>query len=193
MFVDNMISYSTSYVNNVYYTQAINVGKVSNNGWEFSSSYRLQNFTITGNYSIMQSYIKDTTGLSQDLTFASKVPGDRMINLPRHTAGLSLSYTFPKLFGKSDNATITMGMSEVDGVLSTDFVRWYTDIAYDRAPFDFSQEAQDKYAITSPSVIKFNLNIDYHISKNLNIFIQSNNFTNNYKSQFPSYATYGIR
>ncbi len=192
-FIKNMIFYSqVPYSNpNDYAYEAINVDKVANNGVELSGEYDIsKQFSIKGSYSIINSVIKDTTGASLTGAFYGQGVGDRIRNIPHHTAGLFLTYNFNKLFGKM-RGDISFNVTEVDGVIALNDVKYSTDIAYGRTisnPNDFGEG----YFNSNGYVFRMGLNADLYLSDNLRFFVQGANIGDSYKleqnSNFPTYG-----
>lgn len=151
----------------------INIGKYAHKGWEFSADYKINNFKIAGNYSIINAtYIDSFIGRK---TFYKS---DRLDFIPNYAAGASLNYDFPKLFGKSDDITITVGMTSSGKLIASndyqsliDNVRWDAGNGPDPSSNDYYRE--------TPIVTKYNLNVDYQFLPSLKFFIQAWNFTNN--------------
>lgn len=166
---------------------ATNIGAVANTGWEFAGEYKLnRHFNINGTFSIMNSLVKDTTGNYLSETFSSTPPGSRLSNLPRHTAGLFFNYNVDQLFGKKHRADISINMTEVDGVLTLDVIRYTVDVAYGR----FANLAN--YIVTSGTAFRFGLNLDYYLSNNWRLFVQGQNVANSYNpEQRNDWITYG--
>jgi outer membrane receptor protein involved in Fe transport len=166
---------------------ATNIGAVANTGWEFSGEYKFnRHFNINGTFSIMNSVVKDTTGNYLSETLSSTPPGSRLSNLPRHTAGLFLNYNVDQLFGKKHRADISINMTEVDGVLTLDVIRYTVDVAYGRF-VNFSN-----YIVTSATAFRFGLNFDYYFSDNWRLFVQGQNIANSYNpEQRNDWITYG--
>jgi outer membrane receptor protein involved in Fe transport len=146
----------------------INVGKYVYKGWEFSAEYKFNQFKISGNYSsIKATYLED---------FQGKLEGDRVDYIPDYAAGTSLNYTLPKLFGKSDHLSATISMTSSGHMMSYNSYEYYIDYAKNPSgpPPNFTD-----YYFETPSVTKYNLNMDYQFHPNLRFFIQAQNFTNN--------------
>ena len=121
--------------NGLYVFQYTNIGEVANRGWEFSGRYSInKRLSLYGSFSIMHSVIKDSTGDYLSSQLAGRAPGYQLKFLPRHTAGLFATYHFFRLFGKKDNGSLSVNITEVDGVLSYDGVRSLLMYAYGRAP-----------------------------------------------------------
>ena len=114
---------------------SVNTAQVVNRGWEFSGEYHTKHFSLQGTFSIMNSTVEDTTGSYLLSQLSGKAPGTRMYNLPRHTAGLNITYSFFKLFGKNDRGSVSLNVTEVDGVKYQDYRTYFLDIAYGRAPY----------------------------------------------------------
>jgi outer membrane receptor protein involved in Fe transport len=62
-----------------------NVGEISNQGWELQATYQLQSLSVTANYASVDSRVQNVApGYTGDL-----LPGDRMLNVPAHTASIT--------------------------------------------------------------------------------------------------------
>jgi outer membrane receptor protein involved in Fe transport len=156
----------------------INIGKYSYKGWEFSAEYKIGHFKITGNYStIKATYIDSFIGRK---TFYK---GDRIDYTPDYSAGASLNYALPKLFGKSDGLSATLSTTSSGGMIALDSYRNTIDFARWLAGSGPLPNDNDYYGETS-AVTKYNLNLDYQFQHNLKFFVQVQNFTNNTKTDF---------
>ncbi len=153
----------------------INIGKYAYKGWEFSADYKINNFKITGNYSIIKAtYIDSSIG--------RKIfhKGDRVDYIPNFAAGASLNYSFPKLFGKSDHLTLTLSMTSSGKMIEMTYYQFIIDLARFRAGSGSNPNSKPNYYyMETPAVTKYNLNVDYQFHPNLKFFIQAWNFTNN--------------
>jgi len=166
--------------NGLYILQYTNGSAITNRGWEFSATYRLnQRFSVYGSFSIMHAVIKDSTGDYQSAQLAGKAPGFQLQNLPRHTAGLFLNYNFLKLFRKADRGNINLNITEVDGVYGVDIVRYTIDLAYKRIPY--TNTIPDAYWGTTSTVFKLGLNVEYYLTPQLRFFAQGANVLNQNK------------
>jgi len=159
--------------------QWMNVGTVANTGWEFSAFFRANDhFSVRGTFSAMSSVIKDTTGVSQYTSLGGMGPGSQVRNLPRHTAGLFLTYSafrIPVLKGRLD---ISFNITEVDGIIGFDAWSYTADLGYGRTDFN-TPNLTDAYWKKSAIVIQLGLNADYFVKDNLRFFIQGSNIANN--------------
>jgi len=157
----------------------MNVGSVANTGWEFSAFFKANDhFSVHGTFSAMSSVIQDTTGVSQYTNLGGMGPGSQVRNLPRHTAGLFLTYSasgIPVLKGRLD---ISFNITEVDGIIGFDAWSYTADLSYGRANFN-TPNLEDAYWKKSAIVIQLGLNVDYFIKDNLRFFIQATNIANN--------------
>jgi outer membrane receptor protein involved in Fe transport len=165
-----------------------NVAKVANRGWEFSGEYRIRRLSLEGSFSIMNTVIKDSTG-SYILNQLKLAPGSRMINLPRHTAGFSLTYHFFKLFRQTDKGAISFNVTEVDGIKTYDYRKYALDVAYGRTSYipNFGG-----YPVETTPVFRVGLYGDYNVARELRFFVQGSNILNSYEYEFSSnYATHG--
>jgi Outer membrane receptor proteins, mostly Fe transport len=151
----------------------INIGKFSNKGWEFSSEFKINNFKISGNYSIIKSTFIDS--------FVSRkafYKGDRVDFTPDYAAGASVNYFIPNIFGKSDRLSVTLSMTSSGKMITFD--SYQNSIDYARATQGYGSFPDDNdYYKESPAVTKYNLDVDYQFHPNLRFFILSQNFTNN--------------
>ncbi|HEY5968396.1 MAG TPA: TonB-dependent receptor [Chitinophagaceae bacterium] len=154
-----------------------NAAQVVNRGWEFSGAYTTKRFNLQGTFSIMNSTVEDTTGSHLLSQLSGKAPGTRMYNLPRHTAGLNFTYSFYKLFGKNDRGSVSLNVTEVDGVKYQDSRTHYLDIAYGRAPYN---PPVLPYEMETPAVFRVGFFADYLVVPNLRFFAQGSNILNDY-------------
>lgn len=174
---------------NVWAYQWVNVAALANNGWEFSGEYHHKRFSLSGTFSVMNSTVKDTSGSSNIATLRGKSEGVALPYLPTHTAGLNLTYRFNKLFAKSDNASISLNVTEVDGIRSYDYISYTMDVAYGRKPYipGFAGEQ-----VQSSPVFRLGLTAEYTVTDELRFFIQGSNILNDYKFEFSSdFPTHG--
>jgi outer membrane receptor for ferrienterochelin and colicin len=175
--------------NGLYVSQWTNVGAIANCGWEFSGRYQWgSRLSLNGTFSIMQSVIKDSTGDYLDNSLAGKAPGYQLQALPRHTAGLFLTWHCFKLFRKQDKMDLSLNVTEVDGILSVDFIRWEVDVAYGRTQ-DLNGEIPDRYNVTNGPVFRLGCYFEYHISEALRFFAQGSNMLNSNANEFSSSFT----
>jgi outer membrane receptor protein involved in Fe transport len=166
--------------NGIFVLQYTNGGAITNRGWEFSATYRLnQRFSLYGSFSIMHAVVKDSTGNYTSGQLAGKAPGFQLQNLPRHTAGLFLNYNFFKLFSKADRGNINLNMTEVDGVYGIDLLRLTVDEAYGRLPA--TSGIPDAYWGTTGTAFKLGLNVEYYITPYFRFFAQGSNILNQNK------------
>jgi outer membrane receptor protein involved in Fe transport len=166
--------------NGLYILQYTNGGAINNRGWEFSATYRLnRRLSLYGSFSIMHAVVKDSTGDYQSVQLSGRAPGFQLQNLPRHTAGLFLNYNFLKLFRKTDRGNINLNMTEVDGVYGYDIIRYTIDLAYKRIPDTY--EIPNAYFVSTGTVFKLGLNVEYYITPQLRFFIQGSNILNQNK------------
>jgi outer membrane cobalamin receptor len=155
----------------------VNTAQVVNRGWEFSGDYTIKHFSVQGTFSIMNSTVEDTTGSYQLVQLSGNPPGTRMYNLPRHTAGLNVTYSFYKLFGKNDKGSVSLNVTEVDGVKSQDRKSLYLDIAYGRVPYT---NPLLPYEVVTPAVFRVGFFADYEVVPHLRLFAQGSNILNDY-------------
>lgn len=155
----------------------VNTAQVVNRGWEFSGVYTIKRFSLQSTFSIMNSTVEDTTGSYLLIQLEGKAPGSRMYNLPRHTAGLNLTYNFYKLFGQNDRGSVSLNVTEVDGVKYQDRRTLFLDIAYGRAPYT---DPWVPYEMETPAVFRGGLFADYMILQGLRFYAQGSNILNNY-------------
>lgn len=197
MFVENInITSATVHDPFIY----INVGEVANTGWEFSGAYHFNDhFSVHGTFSIMSSVIKDSSGDNLSNQLSNKAPGTQLRNLPRHTAGIFLTYNFSKLLFNNNRGSVSFNVTEVDGVIALDAVRFETDLGYGRLN-STNSNFDAPYWTSSGIVIRLGLNADYYLNDRLRFFIQGSNIADNYtfeqSSQYPTYGAswmFGIK
>ena len=157
-----MLTISLPPENGLMVYQTANAGVITNRGWEFSGRYKLsRHLSLYGSFSMMYSVIKDSTGDYLSGQLIGKAPGYELKNLPRHTAGLFSTYHFLKLFGKKDAGSLSVNITEVDGVYALNGVEWLTDLAYGRTPT--GGNIPDRYWETTGTIFKLGFNFEYHI------------------------------
>jgi outer membrane receptor protein involved in Fe transport len=169
--------------------KTVNGGKIENSGWEFSARYNLQNLNISGSYSIMNSILREP--LSGDSSYKDiTYPGEQMQFIPKNAAGLTVGYSFSKLFGNSDQLYTSASITYTSGAYSNDDVKSTYDISINRNNTFTNTYGPRYYKTQLPSVTRINLNLEYKMGIDLRVFMQLSNITNNtnpeYLSSFPS-------
>ena len=148
-----------------------NIGKYAYEGWEFSAEYKIGQFKVAGNYSIIHAtYIDSFIGRK---TFRK---GDKVDYIPNYAAGASINYTVPKLFSKTDHLSFTISLTSSGHMIGEDSYQYLIDHAKWRQ--GNGPPPVYNYRET-PGVTKFNLNLDYQFHNNMKFFVQAWNFTNN--------------
>jgi outer membrane receptor protein involved in Fe transport len=170
----------------------VNAGVVANKGWEFSASLKVNDhFSVQASFSEMKSIIEDTSGFGHSSGPDNQVPGSQLNNIPRHTAGLFMTYTCPRVPALKGRMDISFNVTEVDGTVAYDAKGIEVDVAYGR--LDETVPNYDlPYWKKSGMIIQLGLNVDYYIKNDLRFFIQGSNIANN--NQFEdgsSYPTHG--
>jgi outer membrane receptor protein involved in Fe transport len=167
----------------------VNAGEIENSGWEFSAAYKLENLSISGNYSIVSSILKEPLSGTPSLKDITQ-PGEQMQYMPKYAAGLTIGYGFSKLFGRSDRFYTSVNMTYTSGAYSTDFVKYTYDVLINRNQENINNYGLRYYNTQLPSFFRFNLNLEYNVVSDLRFFMQLSNITNNttaeYTSTFPS-------
>jgi outer membrane receptor protein involved in Fe transport len=169
--------------------KTINAGKIENSGWEFSAGYKLNNISISGSYSIMNSILREP--LNGDSSLKDIVyPGEQMQFIPRNAGGLTIGYGFPKTFGHADRLSTSVNITYTSGAYVSDQARSNYDRAVNVYAANFNNYGARYYKTQLPSITRVNLNIDYNILSDLRFFMQLSNITNNtgaeYFNDFPS-------
>ena len=165
-----------------------NIAKVANRGWEFSGEIKSGRFNLQGTFSIINATIKDSTG-SYILLQLKHSPGTRLANLPKHTAGFSLTYSFPKLFAGVDKGAISLNVTEVGGVQYQDYRKYTVDVAYGRTPY---VPGSFGYRVENSAVFRLGLYAEHDIINDVRFFIQGSNILNSYNYEYSSdYPTHG--
>lgn len=148
-----------------------NIGKYAYEGWEFSAEYKIGQFKVAGNYSIIHAtYIDSFIGRK---TFRK---GDKVDYIPNYAAGASINYTVPKLFSKTDHLSFTISLTSSGHMTAEDSYQYLIDNAKWRQ--GNGPPPVYNYRET-PGVTRFNLNLDYQFHKSMKFFVQAWNFTNN--------------
>ena len=155
--IDNVVFSSSPYT-----YQFQNVGRVKNKGGEFQGRLNVGRFSLAGTYSITSSVVRRLSPTySGDLK-----PGDRMLGIPKYTAGATVSYRAPR-------TVVALGAT---------YVGWwiqYDNIALNAAFSNgtFTGSFRD-YWMTYPAFTKFRLSVSQTVSDRLSVFLQSDNLTN---------------
>ena len=161
----------------------INAGKIENSGWEFSANYTLKGFSISGTYSITNSILKEPladTVSPKDITY----PGEQMQFIPKHAAGLIISYRFPKIFGHADQLYVWTQMTYTSGAYTLDYVKAIYDFYINGNLSNLNNYGFRYYKTQLPSSAKINLNLEYNVHKDLRFFMQLSNLANNTKPEY---------
>ncbi len=140
-----------------------NVGRIRNKGWEFQGRLNAGQLVVTGTYSITNSVVET---LSPTYT-GNLHPGDQMLDIPQHTVGATLSYSLHR-------TAITLGMTHIGSWTETDWVALY-GFYFAGQQYRGSGRA---YWITYPAFTKFNLSMSQGITQRINVFLRSDNLTN---------------
>ncbi len=168
-----------------------NSAEIVNRGWEFSGEYNTKRFTLQANFSIMNSVVGDTTGNYLFSQFEGQSPGTRLFNLPKHVAGFYFTYNFFRLFGKTDRGSVSINLTEADGIKSNSFNKYFLDVAYGRIPHD--QNTINYVVESSSPVFRLGFYGEYQLLYNLRFFAQGSNILNSYEFEYTNdyYATHG--
>ncbi|RYZ34261.1 MAG: TonB-dependent receptor [Sphingobacteriales bacterium] len=185
VYYDNIIKDMIAELTVNYFT---NVCQVANRGLELSGEYQAGRFELQGSFTSMNSTIKDSTGNSAyaQLKIA---PGERLVNLPRHIAGLNVTYNFKKVLKRSDKGSLSLNVTEVDGVKSVDHRNYALDVSYGRIPYT---PGKIGYAVIYKPVFRVGFFADYFFTNDLKVFVQGANILNDYKYDYSNeYPTHG--
>jgi outer membrane receptor protein involved in Fe transport len=146
-------------------SQNQNVGKIKNRGWELEGRLELNKVTVGGTYS-------HTTSTVQQLgpTYAGDLrTGDVLLEVPRNTAGATVSYS------PGANTRLSARATHIGGWTGTDWLALY-GVFFGSDPFRGSVR---DYWITYPSVTKFTASVTQRLTGRLNGFVQVENLANN--------------
>jgi len=150
-----------------------NIGQIKNKGLELQGSLDVvRGITLGGTYTIMNSKVQR---LSPAYTGALQV-GDRLLNIPQHTAGGTLAYS-------GGGWTASVGALHSGSWINLDYAAYY-DYAYHQAPYRGSLRA---YWITYPSFTKLRLVVSRHVAGAVTAFVSTDNLTDSY-----AYETYNL-
>lgn len=138
-------------------TQDQNAGKVRNTGLELEGAVQLGGLQATANYAYTSSKVRElAAGYLGEL-----LPGDYVLEIPRHTAGASLALTV--LQGTS----ISSGLTYVGKRTSYDYVALFA-----------GADARDAW-ITYDAFFKVNLTVTQSLSPRISALLNVENLTNN--------------
>jgi outer membrane receptor protein involved in Fe transport len=167
----DLIDHVTLSGSSQYTYQYQNVGKIRNTGWEFQARLSAGRLSFTGAYSIMHSVVEALSPTySGDLRL-----GDPMLDIPKHTAGTTLSYNLSR-------TAVTLGMTYVGAWTDYDIFALY-GYYFGGQPFRGSLRA---YWMTYPSFVKFNLSVSQTLADRYTVFLRSDNLTDNRVSEINS-------
>src|SRR3989442_15058757 len=95
----------------VYTYQYQNVGRIKNKGWEFRGRVDAGELSLTGTYSITTSVVRTLSP-----TYGGDLrPGDEMLHIPGHTAGVGLGYRWGQ-------AAVDLAMTYIGSWTEYDYV-----------------------------------------------------------------------
>ena len=101
--IDNVVFSSSPYT-----YQFQNVGRIKNKGGEFQGRLNVGRFSLAGTYSITSSVVRRLSPTySGDLK-----PGDRMLGIPKYTAGATVSYRAPRTVVAGNPARLLRTLGE---------------------------------------------------------------------------------
>jgi TonB-dependent SusC/RagA subfamily outer membrane receptor len=158
--------------------QFVNAGKVNNQGWDFYANYRWKSLYISATYSIIDAIFKEPlSGESspKDLVY----PGEQMLFIARNTAGITAGHSFPKLFGHSDQLSLSANLAYTSGPYSIDRAKYVYEVLANRDNSGPNQYGPRYYKTKLPSSTRISFNLDYNILRDLRFFMQVYNLTNN--------------
>lgn len=127
-------------------SQQQNVGKIRNSGWELEGRYNTDRLQVSGSLSIVNSRIQQ---LAREYNGNYRV-GDRLLEVPRSSAGVALAYVpFKKTM-------IRAGMTNIGSWVERDMVAFYGAVFGDipRRPMDRD------YWITYRGLTKFRAGVE---------------------------------
>ncbi len=150
-----------------------NIGEIKNKGWEFEGRLNAGRLSLSGTYSITSSVVQ---ALSPTYT-GELLPGDPMLEIPKHVAGATLSYGVAR-------TAINLGMTSV-GSWTADNVLQLYGYYYGGQPYLGSPRA---YWTTYPAFTKLNLSVSQGVNDRLSVFAQADNLTNSQAAERYDYV-----
>jgi len=142
-----------------------NVGEISNRGLEAQLSFGLRGMTITGSYTTVDSrVIRLADGYLGDLQ-----SGDRMLEVPSHTVGLTAKGTFGRLAS-------SLGVSRASNWISYDGVALAQAIAAgDESLFGANAQPLRAFWREYSGVTRVRLNLSYQLLPHLGLTLSGEN------------------
>jgi outer membrane receptor protein involved in Fe transport len=145
-------------------TQSQNVGRIKNDGWEFEGRFVAGAIAIAGTYSITHSTVQQ---LSPTYTGDYQL-GDRVLGIPRSSAGATITYTPLR------HTTVTGSMTYLGHWIEQDAVAMFGYL-FGGQPYRGSTRA---YWIEYPAVTKFAVSIGQEFTNQLGGFVRVENVGN---------------
>jgi outer membrane receptor protein involved in Fe transport len=148
-----------------------NVGRVKNTGVEIEALLSIGVLSVRGQYGYVRSRIQDPGSTTGEL-----VAGDELLDVPTHTAGVSVSVV-PR-----SGTVVTAGATYVGDYLDYDYMTMLRCFA-ETGPC-LSGPGLRAYRSKLPSLFKVNAAISQQITPVVSGFVSVNNLTNNEKIEF---------
>ncbi len=144
--------------------QYVNLSRVKNSGWEFQGSAVLvPALTLRGTYAITTSTVEDPgAGYVGDYR-----AGDRVLGVPKSTAGARLTYALPR-------TTLSAGMTYGGPWVQTSVRRLFTDYFVNHI---FTNPTRS-YWTTYPGFARFATSISQRLTSQLQGYVQVENIAN---------------
>jgi outer membrane receptor protein involved in Fe transport len=151
-----------------------NVGRVKNSGWEFQAQYHADRFAISAQYSITNSTV-ETLGpsYSGDL----KV-GDRLLAIPRNSAGATLTYSPLPRTALHANFTYMANWNNYN---------WFALLPALYGVTPYAGSTRD-YWMRYPAIAKIGIGVDQAIVDHLTGFVNVDNVGDNDRYEFDNLA-----
>jgi len=149
------------------YIHKINLGKITNEGIEFSGRFRYGAFSLKQTFAYTSSKVME---LKAENEFGYK-KGDELIGIPKYTFNTELLYNIPKLYKSSGPG---------GSIILNIFYKGERKIVDDYAMVKYyystgKRKSKEKYVIKGKGFYKVRLSTNYWITKNINVMFDINN------------------
>jgi outer membrane receptor protein involved in Fe transport len=151
--------------------QYLNVGRVKNTGIELEGMVAVGVFNVHGQYGYVRSRVQEAGAAGGDL-----LPGDQLLAIPTHTAGVSVSVA------PHSGTSLTAGATYVGEFLGYDIAALYR--CFGGTGPCRSGPGLRSYITTLPSLFKVNATGTQQLTPALSGFVSIDNLTNNTDHEF---------
>lgn len=145
-----------------------NVGEIANRGWELEGKLNAHPIRLSATYSLTNSTVRT---LSPSYTGGLGV-GNRMLGVPKHTAGLSVGYDFLK-------GSAVLDVTHISNWIQTGYLNLY-EALFINGDYDPTDNYWKKY---NP-VTRMSLRVEQALTSKLNAFLRVDNLTDKQHGEY---------